>query len=282
LKFIPYTGKIDENRCMAMKKNDGLYNQCVKPNKNGSNYCTVCQKQADKNDNGKPNDGDIRDEYTGIRVKLGDIIAKGKVSKEAILEFAELNDFEIPEEEFELTKKARKTGPKRKQKDEAREEKNIAEVSDTDEEKSQKVIEEEEKPTEPETTEPETTETEPTEKEKVEDQYIEEKKVEEKPKKKRGRKQKKATEDTENKPTEDKEENKPKKRGRPKKQEPKSVDKLLKENEEAEDGEEEKVCDIFNFQGKRYLKDVNNIIYDFKTEEAIGKYDPEENDIILC
>jgi len=58
---IPFYGHVETGWCCGVKKNHGLYTQCMKPKPNNSDYCKVCARQAMNNANGKPNCGDIRE-----------------------------------------------------------------------------------------------------------------------------------------------------------------------------------------------------------------------------
>jgi len=57
---IPFYGYMENSWCCGVKKNHGLYTQCMKQRPNDSPYCKVCSRQAMNNANGKPNCGDIR------------------------------------------------------------------------------------------------------------------------------------------------------------------------------------------------------------------------------
>ena len=58
---LPFMGVIQENCCHGLKQNHGLLTQCHKNPTGSSTYCQGCQKQADKNTSGKPNSGSIED-----------------------------------------------------------------------------------------------------------------------------------------------------------------------------------------------------------------------------
>lgn len=58
--LLPFYG-VDDNRCYAVKANKGLNTQCYNKPKKGEEYCSACLKQAESNDTGRPNYGDIRD-----------------------------------------------------------------------------------------------------------------------------------------------------------------------------------------------------------------------------
>ena len=107
---LPFCGQKMEGFCNAIKKSGGLYNQCNKPTK--KTYCTICQKQADKNSTNKPNLGDISDRIeqgdnwcdpTGKKpVKYAKVMAKQNITKETAIEVAARYGLTISESEFAL------------------------------------------------------------------------------------------------------------------------------------------------------------------------------------
>ena len=58
---IPFYGHVENKWCCGVKKNHGLYTQCMKARPTEGDYCKVCMRQAMNNADGKPNCGDIRD-----------------------------------------------------------------------------------------------------------------------------------------------------------------------------------------------------------------------------
>jgi|TARA_B000000475_G_scaffold268375_1_gene260726 hypothetical protein len=58
---IPFYGHIETNWCRGVKKNHGLYTQCVKAKPEDCDYCVVCMRQAQNNADGKPNCGNINE-----------------------------------------------------------------------------------------------------------------------------------------------------------------------------------------------------------------------------
>jgi hypothetical protein len=56
---LPIYGHIEEGWCCGIKKNHGLYTQCVKAKPDNCDYCVVCSRQATNNADGKPNCGNI-------------------------------------------------------------------------------------------------------------------------------------------------------------------------------------------------------------------------------
>jgi colicin import membrane protein len=57
---MPYNGECDEETCLGLRQNHGLYTQCQN-NRVNSSYCNTCQRQAEKNSNSKPDCGTIHD-----------------------------------------------------------------------------------------------------------------------------------------------------------------------------------------------------------------------------
>lgn len=58
---LPFVGVVNDDNCKGIKLNHMLHTQCEKKPKKDTEYCAICQKQADGNASGKPNMGDIRD-----------------------------------------------------------------------------------------------------------------------------------------------------------------------------------------------------------------------------
>jgi len=261
---LPFCGSKLDGFCSAIKKSHGLYNQCTKPTKN--TYCTVCQKQADKNSTNKPNLGDISDRIeqgdnwsdpTGKKpVKYAKVMVKLDISKETAIEVAETFGITIPESEFSLDQ-AKKGRPKKS-----------VSTEDTDDEKEKK------KRGRP------TKEKEQEEKTPGDDliaSLIEEAKQEQtstnvvdesKPKKKA----------SEKKPKKKASEKKPKKKASTKK--PKKKPEPEPEAEVNNDSEldEDDVIEVkkIEIDGDSYLLDQNNVVYDEEQNE-VGTYNKEDN-----
>jgi hypothetical protein len=97
---LPYNGVINDDTCLGLKNNHGLYTQCELKRFNNSNFCKTCSGQSSKNSNGKPDYGtiwergqvgimDYRDpngkgpiHYTKIMKKMG-------LTQEAVIQEAE-------------------------------------------------------------------------------------------------------------------------------------------------------------------------------------------------
>lgn len=60
---LPWTGErlADPATCLAIRPTQNLFSQCVNKKDGDGKYCKTCQKQADKNETGKPNAGDVED-----------------------------------------------------------------------------------------------------------------------------------------------------------------------------------------------------------------------------
>ena len=51
---LPFCGEVEASWCQAVRKNHGLYTQCTKSKKDGSDYCSTCLKQAENSSTDKP------------------------------------------------------------------------------------------------------------------------------------------------------------------------------------------------------------------------------------
>jgi cell division septum initiation protein DivIVA len=118
---LPFNGLCKDSCCKGLRQNIGLYTQCEVKVKSGIRYCKVCQSQADKNENGKPDYGTIEDrlavdilEYTDPKGKkvspYTKIMKKLKITREDVeLEANKLNII-INEMHFETTDVETKRG----------------------------------------------------------------------------------------------------------------------------------------------------------------------------
>ncbi len=131
--LIPFCGTVNEEWCCGARVNHGLYTQCTMA-KGANGFCKTCQKQADKNENGKPNYGVIQDRLEGDALEYRDPKGKqvscyGNVMKKLQITRADAEaeaakfGWTIPEEQFE-ERKAKKGRPAKKD----------ATASDTDDE----------------------------------------------------------------------------------------------------------------------------------------------------
>jgi len=103
---LPYNGVINDDTCLGLKNNHGLYTQCELKKITNSDFCKTCAGQSSKNSNGKPDYGtvwergqvgimDYRDpngkgpiHYTKIMKKMG-------LTQEAVIQEAERFDITI-------------------------------------------------------------------------------------------------------------------------------------------------------------------------------------------
>ena len=118
---LPYTGVVKEDWCRGIRLNHGLMSQCTMGRVGEGEFCTTCQRQADKNVNGLPTYGHIvgRDKE-GWRTpggkqptNYGNVMEKLNITREKAISEAEKFGLTIPEEQFE--KKAAQRGrPARK------------------------------------------------------------------------------------------------------------------------------------------------------------------------
>jgi len=118
---LPYTGVVKEDWCRGIRLNHGLMSQCTMGCVGEGEFCTTCQRQADKNGNGLPTYGHIVGrEKDGWRTpggkqptNYGNVMEKLNITREKAISEAEKFGLTIPEEQFE--KKAAQRGrPARK------------------------------------------------------------------------------------------------------------------------------------------------------------------------
>ena len=118
---LPYTGVVKEDWCRGIRLNHGLMSQCTMGRVGEGEFCTTCQRQADKNVNGLPTYGHIVGrEKDGWRTpggkqptNYGNVMEKLNITREKAISEAEKFGLTIPEEQFE--KKAAQRGrPARK------------------------------------------------------------------------------------------------------------------------------------------------------------------------
>ena len=121
---LPFVGVVDDDNCKGIKLNHMLHTQCEKKPKKDSEYCAICQKQADGNASGKPNMGDIRDrlecdllEYVDPKNRKTlpyiNVINKLNLDIDVCKEEAKTFGVEIPDCHFEV-RETRKGRPAKK------------------------------------------------------------------------------------------------------------------------------------------------------------------------
>ena len=243
---LPFTGEVSEECCSGVRQNHGLLTQCHKLKCDSKEYCSGCQKQADKNTSGKPNSGSISDRLAAFEsgkeyrdpkgkapVAYAKVMQKLKLSKEQVEEEAAKQKIELPSELFNAAI-AKRGRPK----------KNSAVTSDTDSEKSEP--------------------------------------------KRRGR-PKKTGKPVEVSTTEDlfasliseAKANSPRPQPLPKKAEKKEEKKEEKEVEPKEAEAEVKVKK-FEFKGTVDYRTSDNVLYDPKTQDCVGVFNEERQEIDEC
>ena len=255
---LPFTGMIQEDCCHGLKQNHGLLTQCHKKPSGSGDYCEGCQKQADKNSSGKPNSGNIEDRMAAFKagkeyrdpkgkapIAYGKVMQKLKLTEEQVQTEAEKQNVELPEGIFNapIAKRGR---PK----------KNPAVTSDTESESSMSSGEPKKRGRPKKTGKPVEVST-------TEDLFatiISEAKansprpaeglkaVAEKKKDAGGKKKKEA-----------------------------AVEKIV----EPEPEPEVKVKK-FEFNGKLYYRTADNVLYDPKTQECMGVFNEERQEIDEC
>jgi len=103
---LPFTGVIYEDCCQAVQKNYGLFTQCLKPKKEGCNFCKTCNEQALSNPSNKPKNGIIQEReqnlsgFKGIK-PFNQVIKKLNITVEMVREEAIKKNITLPEDVFE-------------------------------------------------------------------------------------------------------------------------------------------------------------------------------------
>jgi hypothetical protein len=265
--LMPFTGKVNEESCQAIRRNYDLFSQCSNKKSKGKEYCKTCQKNAEKNKTDKPPTGDIKDRLqvglmdymdpkTGKKViSYVQYLKRQKIPKEDALNEAKRLGIDIPD--ILMTEPNRKRGrvskkdmiPKPKPKPLSHiEEKDKEEEIKDDIQQSDTKLQENENEKEKEK-----------EKENVKKQTVDPK------------------------------------RGRPKKEKVVSTeyndymeivksqeDKNIKEHEIHDDTSYDKntlMCQRIKYQGNEYLMTDDYQVYDKHTKEYLGKYNKNENRI---
>jgi antirestriction protein len=240
---LPFTGHVWVECCSGLRQNHGLLTQCQKKKEDSKEYCSGCEKQAEKNASGKPNSGNIEDrlaayesgkEYRDPKGKAptayAKVMQKLKLSEEVVEAEAVKQNIELPSDIF--NKPVAKRG---------RPKKNMAVTSDTDSEKSEP--------------------------------------------KRRGR-PKKTGKPVEVSTTEDlfasliseAKANSPRPAGLPKAEAKQREEKVKPKVEE----EEEVKVKKFEFKGKVYYRTSDNVLYDPKTQDCVGVFNEERQEIDEC
>lgn len=122
---LPFCGEINESCCNGIRLNHGLYTQCVNEISDTSGrypVCSTCSKQVEKNSNGEPSYGYVRnrlemgenyrDPKGKSAVNYGNVMEKLKISREDAIKAAGELGWTIPESQFQV-KKATRGRPKK-------------------------------------------------------------------------------------------------------------------------------------------------------------------------
>jgi hypothetical protein len=242
---LPFTGEVSEDCCSGVRQNHGLLTQCHKLKCDSKEYCSGCQKQADKNASGKPNSGSIEDRLAAFEsgkeyrdpkgkapVAYAKVMQKLKLSKEQVEEEAAKQKIDLPSDLFNAAI-AKRGRPK----------KNSAVTSDTDSDKSEPKRRGRPKKT-----------GKPVEVSTTEDLFaslISEAKA--------------------NSP-------RPPKAEAKEKVEPKEAEKKV----EPKEAEAEVKVKKFEFKGTVYYRTSDNVLYDPKTQDCVGVFNEERQEIDEC
>ena len=304
---------VKERNCEGVKQNHNLFTQCENAKGENDIYCSGCRKEAKKNESGEPNCGRIKEraekggEYKDPKgrkvVEYVKVMRKLNLTKEKVLEEAKRKNIEIDESIFEnkeskrgrpkkeadensktfLEKKGRGR-PKKESKmievdgtedlfktlmSEAKEslnkkEEEMSDMSESEDEKSV-VLDKEEKAKEGKKAEKDAAkEAKKTEKDAAKEAKKAEKKAE-KEAKKGGKKEEKKEE---------------KKKETKKEEKNKTV--TVEDSDEEDADEESTTVKEFVHEGKKYLRSLNNIIYDIKSHDPIGMWNTETKTIDEC
>ena len=352
--LLPFCGVVQDDWCMAVRYNRGLFTQCTNACKGDSKFCTTCMKHV--SEDGMPQYGLIEersnDGWTCPKgkspVNYGNIMAKIDVTKDqAIAEAAKLG-WTIPEEQFEVVKtrkgrpakKAKEADEKPKKRGRPKKTKPVVEAAGTGDDLIAQLVQQAQQQnevvaaqeTEDEesvdgsepiegTTEDESTGDEAEEKPKKKvtrkKKTAEEKEAEKKAKaeaKAKAAAEKKAAKEAEKKAAKEAKEaekaaakaakeaekkakaeakkaaKKAEKKASPAKTES-PVDELteemgeleIEEPEPLDEEEEDDAVEVVKFthEGKEYLRDGDGTVYDIETQEEIGEWDEETNELTL-
>jgi len=119
---MPFNNKKNEDCCSGIRLNHGLYTQCE--NKKGNDkYCKSCDKQSKKNEDGKPDYGDIDDRLNVGLYEFRDrkgkspteylkVLKKLNINIEDVLKEAEGKNRVIEEEHLKSIEETKRGRPK--------------------------------------------------------------------------------------------------------------------------------------------------------------------------
>ena len=120
---LPWCGEVNAEWCCGLRPNGGLQTQCTNSKLDGGKFCKTCQNQCGKNEDGKPNYGEVSDrvaagdDYQGAKgkkpVKYSQVMDKKGITREEAEREAAKYGWTIPESEFEKVVKKSKTTKKK-------------------------------------------------------------------------------------------------------------------------------------------------------------------------
>ena len=153
---LPFSGEIDERRCKGIRTAGKLYTQCLYYVE-GERYCKKCKKESEKNESGKPNNGDIMERAEKGLYEYKDkdgknpwayykLMRKHNWSREYVEEIGKKYGIRISEEHYneeEMKKKVHQKGKKGRPKKEEKEVKVEAKVEGKVEGKVEEELKEE-------------------------------------------------------------------------------------------------------------------------------------------
>ena len=88
---MPFNNEKNEECCSGIRQNHGLYTQCENKMSQTSKYCKSCDKQSKKNEDGKPDYGDIEDRLEVGIYDYRDRKGKGPTNYLKVLKKLKLN-----------------------------------------------------------------------------------------------------------------------------------------------------------------------------------------------
>ena len=275
---LPYCGSLLSGCCMGISLNGRLYTQCLKKAKKGSIWCGTCKKEAEASSSGKPKYGsmedrmamgkDWKDSKQRAPVRYSTVMLKKNITKEQAVEEAEKLGWTIPEEEFELEVPKKKQGKKRGRPAKTKK----VETGGAGDDLIANLVAQAKMENNEDADEIAAAKTEVVDKKAAKEAEKEAKKLAKKAAKKA---EKEAKEAEKAKVTKDAVADLQQQMEDLELQEEKVVSS--QDEDEDEDGEVEVVK--FEHEGKEYLKDCENIVYDMETQDEIGTWNETDKKI---
>ena len=275
---LPYCGSLLSGCCMGISLNGRLYTQCLKKAKKGSIWCGTCKKEAEASSSGKPKYGsmedrmamgkDWKDSKQRAPVRYSTVMLKKNITKEQAVEEAAKLGWTIPEEEFELEVPKKKQGKKRGRPAKTKK----VETGGAGDDLIANLVAQAKMENNEDADEIAAAKTEVVDKKAAKEAEKEAKKLAKKAAKKA---EKEAKEAEKAKVTKDAVADLQQQMEDLELQEEKVVSS--QDEDEDEDGEVEVVK--FEHEGKEYLKDCENIVYDMETQDEIGTWNETDKKI---